>query len=345
MIVRPEQPAEPQHRTRMASATLVSYPEPAATPHVHQLYGIRVRSTLPLAGPCSVEPGPADVELRTSPSSLFDSLPGRQPPSPEIDDWFQHLSLPDGSDYLRWTGLFEFLVSPDGQRIACHALKGASHETFQTYLASQALSFALLKQGIEPLHATTVVIRGQAVAFLGNCKYGKSSLGAAFIRAGHRLLTDDVLVTSPDPGQRNRMLAHPGPPRIKLFPAIAARLLGRRRSGVPMNPDTRKLILPLAHSEHCDTAVPLAAIYVLRPPASRPASTRAVIRTLSPRQACLKLIANTFNTIVTKPARLARQFNCAAQLVAAVPVKSLSYPRRLAHIPAVVAAIHKDLAQ
>ncbi len=327
------------------SLLLNSHQATAVMPRVHRLYGIRVRSTLPLAGPGSMGSGPADVELCHAPPSLFGSLSTLQAASPKADDWFQHRSLPDGSDYLRWTGLFEFLVSPDGRRIACHALRGASQETFQTYLASQALSFALLKQGIEPLHATTVVIHGRAVAFLGNCKYGKSSLGAAFMRAGHRLLTDDVLVTSHDTGRRNRMLAHPGPPRIKLFPGIAARLLGRRQSGIPMNPGTRKLILPLTPGEHCDAAVPLAAIYVLQPPVTRSTHSRVTIRTLSPRRACLKLIASTFNTIMNKPARLAQQFLWAAQLADAVPVKSLSYPRRLTHIPSVLAAIHKDLAQ
>ncbi|MFB3074256.1 MAG: hypothetical protein ACE1Z6_03640, partial [Candidatus Methylomirabilales bacterium] len=109
-------------------------------------------------------------------------------------NWFQHLRLPDGSDYLRWSGLFEFLVSADGRRIACRELECASPESFQTYLIGQVLSFALVKRGIEPLHSTTVVIDGKAVAFLGDSGYGKSSLGAAFLQAGYPLLTDDLLV-------------------------------------------------------------------------------------------------------------------------------------------------------
>jgi hypothetical protein len=91
--------------------------------------------------------------------------------------------------------------------------------------------------------------------------------------------------------------------------------------------------------------VPLRALYVLRPPASSRVSRPVTIRPLTQRQACLDLIANTFNTIITDPARSARQFAWAAQLAGMVPVKSLSYPRSLACIPAVLAAICKDLGR
>lgn len=319
--------------------------ESPTTPRHYRIYGITVRSTVPLDCPISTTPDRAGIELSEAPPSVFHDAVHGNLSSVAKERWFQHIALPDGADYLRWSKLFEFLISPDGRRIACHALNGVSAETFQTYLVSQTLSCALLKQGIESLHATVVVIQGQAVAFLGDCGYGKSSLGAAFLRAGHAVLTDDMLVTSLPNQQQPMVLAHPGPPRIKLFPKIARTLLGRRRNGTPMNPGTTKLIVPLSAREHCGRAVPLRAIYVLRTPTYSPAPKRVAIRPLTQRQACLKLIANTFNTVITEPPRPERQFNWAARLAGAVPVKSLTYPRSLAHLPAVLAAIHKNLAQ
>lgn len=327
----------------MIATTGLQRESPTTSRHYH-VYGITVRSTVPLDCPVSAPPGRAGIELSEAPPSVFhNAVPDKLSMSSE-ERWFRHIALPDGADYLRWSQLFEFLISPDGRHIACHALNGVTSETFQTYLVSQTLSFALLKQGIEPLHATVVVIQGQAVAFLGDCGYGKSSLGAAFLRAGHAVLTDDMLVTSVPDQHQPIVVAHPGPPRIKLFPKIAKTLLGRR-SGTQMNPGTTKLILPLSAREHCGEAVPLHTLYVLRPPTSRPTLKHATIRPLTQRHACLALIANTFNTVITEPARLAQQFAWAAQLAGAVPVKSLSYPRSLAHIPAVLAAIYKDLAR
>ncbi len=285
------------------------------------------------------------MELVTASDSLRTPPVQQRLRRPEADDWFHHAALDDGSTYLLWTKLSEFLISPDGRRIICHAFDGVSSETLSTYLITQAVSCALVQQGIEPLHATVAVVNGEAVAFLGNCGHGKSSLGAAFLKAGHSLLTDDLLVVSPAGPREGRLLAHPGPARIKLFPEIAERLLGSRRSGVRMNPDTSKLIIPLANGEHCGNSIPLKAIYVLRPPTGSRAGRRIAIRALPLRRACIELIAGTFNLVITDQARLARQFQWAARLAAAVPVKSLSYPRNLAHVSRVVAAIQADVSR
>jgi hypothetical protein len=296
---------------------------------------------MPLPGPEITSGGQVAMELWSGPASLFSRARREAVICQDQKEWFSRAGLPDGSDYLRWSGLFEFLVSADGRRIACRELNGASPESFQTYLLGQVLSFALLKQGFEPLHATSVVIDEEAVAFLGNCGYGKSSLGAAFLQEGYPLLTDDLLVLKE---KGDRFVAYPGPPRIKLFPEIAGNVLGDRVTGTPMNNDTSKLVIPLGPDEAVspECAFPLRAIYILRPPASLH-SPRIVIRQLSPRRAFLALVKNTFNAIVVDPERLKRQFVLAGRLATTVPVKSLSYPRRLKRLPAVREAVRSDL--
>ena len=49
-------------------------------------------------------------------------------------------------------------------------------------MLGQALSFALVKQGFEPLHATVAVVDDEAVAFLGHNAFGKSTLTGASCR-------------------------------------------------------------------------------------------------------------------------------------------------------------------
>src|SRR5206468_10962716 len=99
-------------------------------------------------------------------------------------------------------------ISADGCFIAGRFFRENSIEAFRTYLLGQVISYALLKQGIEPLHATVPVIDGMAVALLGNSGYGKSTMGAAFLQVGARLLTDDLLVLRK---QGDNWIAHPGP--------------------------------------------------------------------------------------------------------------------------------------
>jgi hypothetical protein len=279
------------------------------------------------------------VELVEADYSVF-SLARSEVPPGEKDVWSQYFTLSDGATYLRWPQLFEFLVSPDGRRIAAHPLGNATWEAFQTYLLGQVLSYALIKRGLEPIHATVVLVEAGAVALLGDCGYGKSSLAAAFIRAGAQLLTDDLLILKEDNGG---FLAYPSFPRIKLLPETVNSILGSGTEGCLMNPYTRKLIIPLGDSQYCPTPQPLKAIFVLRPPHRGTQPRRVTIRRLTPSQTHLALHTNTFNFRITEPARLLRLFSLAARVAAAVPAKSLSYPRDLNRLPEVVEAISLNL--
>lgn len=310
--------------------------------HAHEVYGIRFKSVIPLHCPMPHGSASAQVELVYGSAALFSRVYRAIGITPNGTPWFRHSRLPDGSDYLRWSGLFEFLISANGRRIACRSLDGTPREIFQTYLLGQVLSFALLKRGIESLHSTAVVVDGWAVGFVGDCGYGKSSLGAAFLQAGHRLLTDDLLVVKEKGGS---FVAYPGPPRIKLFPDVAKSLLGERITGTPMNNLTPKLVIPLGGDPKWlwQQPAPLRAIYVLPPPRERGGTDRVTIRRLSVRRAFVELLKSSFNAMVVEPARLKRQFDQTARLAGKIPIKALSFPRTLDRLPLVREAILSDL--
>jgi hypothetical protein len=250
--------------------------------------------------------------------------------------------LADGRTYLHWRHRFEFLISADGHTIAALALARSSREGFHTYLLGQALSYALIRQGLDPLHGTVVTVDGAGAAFLGDSGYGKSSLAAAFVGAGHRLLTDDLVVLMEQP---SGFAVQPGPSRLKLYPQAVRRLL-------PLAPGTRilpplaKLVVRLGTRQVASKATPLTAIYVLVPPERVGRGVTSVtIRRMRKGQACLALVRNTFNTSVTDAGRLARQFAQATRVAGNVPVKLISYPRTFRVLPQVREAILADLAR
>src|SRR5262245_55238082 len=111
----------------------------------YRVYGITVHSRTPLLLPPAAEIGTAAVTLEAADSAWFvDALRGV--PIVELDpDWYRIAHLPDGSVYVRWEGWFHFLISADGRRVTHGLLAPASNESFQAYLLSQALSFALVK--------------------------------------------------------------------------------------------------------------------------------------------------------------------------------------------------------
>ena len=157
------------------------------------VYGIAVVSDIPLALPDYSYCALGQVEYRSAPASVFLTAMQGASFDPRSDSWYRFAFLQDGSTYVRWETVGEFLVAADGHRITCRPAEESSDESFQAYMLGQALSFALVKQGFEPLHATVVVVDDQAVAFLGGNAFGKSSLAACFLEAGYRLLTDDLL--------------------------------------------------------------------------------------------------------------------------------------------------------
>jgi hypothetical protein len=132
-------------------------------------------------------------------------------------------------------------------------------------------------------------------------------------------------------------IAHPGPARLKLFPTIAERVLRASTSGALLNPSTSKMIVKLTAEQSSNAGVPLHALFVLA--RSRHGIS---VRTLRGRDAFLEVIRSAFNLIRLDKARLQNQFAVTAQLVADVPVRRLSYPRRLASLNAVCSAVLRD---
>jgi hypothetical protein len=306
------------------------------------VYGIAITSDTRLPLPEYAGGGFAQVECLTAPASVFLTATRDARFDSAPDSWYQYAVLQDGSTYVRWDSVGEFLVSANGRQLVCRRAEESSDESFQVYMLAQALSFALVTQGVEPLHATVVVVDGRAVAFLGGHSFGKSTLAACFLDGGYRQLTDDLLVvkTSCD-----GVVAYPGAPRIKLFSKVANRFTAYPMARVRMNGGTDKHIVPLEEQSSCAIPVKLEAIYSLAAPRDACRTTSASIEPLSRREAFLALVKGTFNRRVVSQERLARQFSAMAGLADLIPVKTLSYPRMLDRLPEVRDAVLADHAQ
>ena len=126
-------------------------------------------------------------------------------------------------------------------------------------------------------------------------------------------------------------------------PSIGAELLAAAPAGVRMNPQTRKLIIPMDRKRCCFTPVPVRAVYSLAGPREVFRKQQIHAEPLSPRQAFLELVKNTFNRRILDADRLERQFNETARLVSLVPVRKLSFARIWRQLPLVREAIISDL--
>jgi hypothetical protein len=307
-------------------------------PVVHQLYGIRVRTPWPVRGVAAVDEH-WDVEFVEDDGEAL-ARGASYVPEAQAAQWAQYAALPDGSAYRRWSGLFEFLVSPDARRIYAQTLRPIEDEALLAYLMVDALSFSMVRLGREPLHATAVLTDHGVAAFLGHSGDGKSTLAALLMRSGYKLVTDDMLILTRN---RGAWLAQPGPPRLKLYEEMADLILDGPE-GVPMNPSTTKLIIPLHQTAMASAAAPLRAIYVLESDGAAAPATPG-FRRLSPAEALPRVLAHTAAHYPSEPPRLRRQFEFATRLVREIPIKALSYRRAKEEMPSLRDAVLTDVAQ
>ncbi len=112
--------------------------------------------------------------------------------------------------------------------------------------------------GLRPIHASAIAIKGRAVAFTAPAGGGKSTMAAMLARRGYPLFADDTLVLDlADPG---RPVCLPGHKRLKLTePSLALTGFPRQEQ---VAPDYHKFYaLPPAGDQ--PRALPLAALVFL----------------------------------------------------------------------------------
>src|SRR5215470_13431583 len=130
-------------------------------PYTYNVYGVALHSEIPLPLPTRGREELSHIALRLQPAEYFANAIQGLTLEQADGSWYEIGWLADGSVYARWQGVGEFLVSSSGLQIECRQFDVASTESFHVYLLNQAISFALVKRGFEPIHATVLAIHGE----------------------------------------------------------------------------------------------------------------------------------------------------------------------------------------
>lgn len=187
-----------------------------------------------------------------------------------------------------------YRLSADGKRL--HCIPGErSAGAWQRLLIAQVLPFAALLRGLEVFHASAVVRDGEAIAFLGPSRAGKTSLALELCRRGARFLADDVLAVEP---RAQRLLAHPGTAvaGVDRSPDEEERKADRfSRNDVLAVNDREQLV----RMQDASDPAPLAALFFLDRRADGPERPA-----FEPAADARLLLAATFNFVLASPERL-----------------------------------------
>ena len=306
----------------------------------YRIYGLNLASDFPFRLHLAESATGPDLSFTLSPDPVVpgpwkDEPPLYRSPRREDGESISRLYRLDAWEVLCFPRVADFYLQSG--RIVGHPTGSASPELLEIRFLGSVLSYELERRGIPCLHASALAVGGRAVAFLSRHGGGKTGLAAALMRAGHPLLSDDVLPVEEIAGTFH---ARPGYPQMRMWPDEASHFLERWEELATVLPGITKRRVPVGargFGAFHDTSLPLQALYI----AERRAEGPVEIHDVSPRDALIELVRHSFSPYLVEAAGLQpSRFDLFARLVRAVPVRRLVYPSGFDRLPEVVGLLN-----
>jgi hypothetical protein len=307
----------PRWRVHAAAVIIPSMP-----PQIDRgvCFGFEARSSLPLRYLRRGSGDPLHIDEGAEPELSLVGRPLREwrPPATPLRARLYR----DHTRFWLWVeGGGWFGIDPERPAIQVPSGVGALRREERLWSIPSLLCF--VRRGDLPLHGAAVEVNGRALLLCGPSRAGKTTLAAAFLSAGHRVLTEDLgccrLLPSPT--------VLPGPAMLRVRPDVYGRFAFPGTTIVGR--DDERVHLALEGDLRGDgRPVPLSAVVFLR--------TADELRTerIRPREALRDLWSLSLK-LPEKEDR-ARCFHGLVQLTASVPIWNFYRPLTYSDLPAVV---------
>jgi hypothetical protein len=226
----------------------------------------------------------------------------------------------------------EFLVSESGTEIWVNWKPPYTLEDVSSYLMGAVMGLVLRLRGAVCLHGSAVAVDGGALAIVGPAGGGKSTTAAAFASRGYPVVSDDVLRVDERGGE---FLAHPGYPRLRLWPKSVHMLAetSRHVPNLPSDWGDRRYHLPLGFEQYTFQSgpLPLRGVYILTARSDGPAAP--AVASLSGKAGLLELVGNSFANLLLDRRMRAHDFDLLARVARSVPLRVVRPHADLARLP------------
>lgn len=240
---------------------------------------------------------------------------------------------------LQFYGHAEFEVIPDKKLIISPiAGQNAPQSTLDHIIADQIEPRVLAHEGKLVVHASAIEVAGLSVLFVGDSGAGKSTLAASFNRTGVPMLGDDAMIIEMSDTNATARALYPS---LRLLPDSLSALYpsSHPSTAVSHYGSKRRLNVSIHQGGRCE-ALQIAAIFALRPEGIR---GPIGITPMSPADACMIIVSNSFALNPTDLHLAARKLSKASAIANRIPSFELAYPRDYQQLPAVQHALLKSL--
>lgn len=225
------------------------------------------------------------------------------------------------------TGAFD--VDATGGEIRYYEGPAPVPEAVQLDVLGRVLPAAMHAAGVLSLHGSAVELAEGAVAFLAPKGAGKSTLAQALVRAGARLITDDVVpLEFAVGGVRMR----PGLPEVRLRRDSARHL--EADETLPLRAGGKVALRPSAARRSDRKSLPVAALYLLRSAPAAGARQADRGSPLSAVAAAMALLGEARLALLLGGSEAPVLLERAVRVARSVPVYALHVPRDFACLTA-----------
>ena len=306
---------------------------------IYRIYGLRVRSDLPLPVASISDDGEVDLIVRRGgavPRPVAPQPPGMALDWQEVDQgWLLRY-------HTRTDEVLEFAYNRDASQLEIRSTTPEMTDDITALLVGAGLATALHLRGVPVLHASAIVVDGEAILVAGAAGAGKSTLTAALVAKGAPLLAEDLAVLT---FGENGITVQAGYPRLRLCPD-ATLIAGRAAPDLPrvfsgFVPDDKRWVeattLPGGFRT---TPAPLGGIYLLAP--RRPERETPAIEPLPPHRAGLALLDHLYGTRWLRIPKV-KALEWCARIAGRTPVRVVHAPPGLERVKETAEAIVADV--
>ncbi|MCE6991607.1 serine kinase [Dyadobacter sp. CY323] len=179
--------------------------------HAYKAFGLNISSEIPLPELIEGDPaGNVDLIIKIGDFNLPKLRKTQIYRRGIRADFGQDLS---GNLYLTWEHLAAFQASEGNVLTVLPYTQDPN--LLSLFTVSEAMGLILFQKGYFLLHASSVLVGDEAWCFMGSPGAGKSTTAAAFIKAGCKLLSDDL--TAIDFNSSNVPYIIPAYPQLKIW--------------------------------------------------------------------------------------------------------------------------------